>query len=121
MSGVSLEKLIDKVDEFYQFRKEHSEFSDYVAEKKALYNKRIKENFEARRIKNDFKNLANRNLNKLHLIMNDFSVLIRKMEVAEKGEDKQKIRQKHLKIRDALIKYIILEHRPVGNIFSKFK
>lgn len=121
MSGVSLEKLIDKVNEFYQFRKEHSEFSDYVAEKKALYNKRIKKNFEARRIKNDFKNLANRNLNKLHLIMNDFSVLIRKMEVAEKGEDKQKIRQKHLKIRDALIKYIILEHRPVGNIFSRFK
>lgn len=120
MSGVSLEKLINKVNEFYQFRKEHGKFSDYVAEKKALYNKRIKENFEARRIRNDFRNLANQNLNKLHLIMNDFSTLIQKMEAAEKGEDKRKLRQKHLKIRNALIKLIILEHRPVGNVFSRF-
>jgi len=121
MSGVSLEKLVKKVNEFYNFRKEHKEFSDFIQEKRAVYENRIKDNFEARRIRNDFKNLANRNLNKLHLIMNDFSVLLRKMDVAEKGENKAKIRQKHLKIRDALIKLIILDHKPVGNIFSRFE
>ncbi|TFF99659.1 MAG: hypothetical protein EU541_04335 [Promethearchaeota archaeon] len=121
MSGISLEKLVQKVDEFYHFRKEHTEFSDFIAEQKSLFQKRINDTFEAKRIRNDFKNLANRNLNKINLIMNDFSVLLRKMEVAEKGEDKNIIRQKHLKIRDALIKLIILDHKPVGNIFSRFE
>ncbi|TXT60945.1 MAG: hypothetical protein BAJALOKI1v1_1210006 [Promethearchaeota archaeon] len=116
MAGISMEKLINKVDEFHSFISENKKYLPCIPNKIDLYSKYIIDNPDALRILASFRNIANRNLTKLNLIMSDFKLLLQKIEANDNGSKTQN----YLKIQDALLKLMILLHQPINDVFSRF-
>ncbi len=117
MVGVSMKKFMNKVNEFHDFISQKKEFLLFIPNKIDLYSKCIKNNPEAVRIVESFKNIANKNLEKLNLIINDFNIFLFKLE----GNNNREEKQYYLKIQDALLKLLILLHEPINNVFFRFE
>jgi hypothetical protein len=116
MAGISMEKLVNKVNEFHQFISKNKKYLPFIPNKIDKYAKRIMNSRGALRILADFKNLANKNLEKLNLIMSNFKSFLHKIEAKNEGNE-----QDYLKIQDALLKLIILLHEPIKDVFSRFE
>jgi len=117
MTDVSMKQFLNKVNEFHNFISQNKEYLPFFPTKIDMYSKCIMNNPEAVRIVASFKNIANKNLEKLNLIINDFNMLLLKLEDNNNKEQKQY----YLKIQDALLKLLILLHKPINNVFTRFK
>lgn len=121
MSGVSLQKLVDKVNEFHGYVSENEEFNDLVQKIITKYTNIVEKDYQAFKVLENFRCVAHNNLNKLKLILSDFNHFL-----TEKGiypENPQLDKQEYhynLKLLDSLLKLLILLHRPIKSVFNLF-
>lgn len=122
MADVSMKKLLDKVNEFHDFISANELYLDFLPKIKRHYTNIIQNNPEAGRILKRYKNVAHRNLEKLSLIESDFRLLLNHLGIFPEDRTlSKKKRHRNLKIMDSLIKFIILLHKPIGNVYSRFQ
>ncbi|MBD3213910.1 MAG: hypothetical protein GF311_14970 [Candidatus Lokiarchaeota archaeon] len=122
MAHVSLNKLLNKVNEFHDFISANELYLEFLPQIKKRYTNMILNYPEAKRILDQFKNVANRNLEKINLLESDFRLLLNHLGIfPEDHHLSDRERHKNLKIMDSLIKMIILLHKPIGSVYSRFQ
>ncbi|TFF90237.1 MAG: hypothetical protein EU548_04035 [Promethearchaeota archaeon] len=121
MSEVSIEKFIDKVNEFHNFLSKNENFQGLIKKAISNYQKKIEKDFEAFKVLENFKNVSHSNLNKLKLILSDFKIFLSEKGIYPENNkmDKNKY-HRNLKLMDSLLKLLILLHRPIRSVYNLF-
>lgn len=121
MSGYSLKKLVEKVDEFHDYLSKNEKHRKLVKEVIERYEKVIEKDFRASKVSENYKIVAHRNLNKLKLILSDFNIFLNEKGIyPTRAQMNEKEYQYNLKLLDSLLKYMILLHKPIKSVFDLF-
>lgn len=122
MATTSLKQLIKKVNDFHDFISANELYLGFLPKIKQQYIQLIKSCPEAEKILNEFQNKGHKNLQKLNLIESDFKMFLYHLGIFPKDNNmKNEECQEKLKIIDSLIKMIVLLHKPIGNVNSRFQ